>query len=181
MRKGILMKLVLFLAVVLSSVTFAGGSVSADNGGAGSSSSSEAVVYSALQNAVSEDAQNDYYNRSSYIKASADRQEALKKAVEYGEEVLAHKGSQQDVDVALEQINTCLNDLGGKPESLPHTGAAKTEGSRTMKSASGETDVDSSGKLNLKMVVWSVATLGALGVIACSVYEQLRTKRETKH
>ena len=145
-------------------------------------SSSNTVVYSALENAVSEDAQQEYHNRDAYGKASDEKKKALQDAIDYGKQVLENKGSQQDVDVALEQINTCLNNLGGKPESLPHTGAGKSKSGKkqVLKSAAKPAAI-SSGKSVFKMIVWGAITLGALGVIAFSIIKQLRVKRESNN
>lgn len=170
-RMGIL------LAVIVAVFAMINGSASADE-----TSSSNTVVYSALENAVSEDAQQEYHNRDAYGKASDEKKKALQDAIDYGKQVLENKGSQQDVDVALEQINTCLNNLGGKPESLPHTGAGKSKSGKkqVLKSAAKPAAI-SSGKSVFKMIVWGAITLGALGVIAFSIIKQLRVKRESNN
>lgn len=170
-RMGIL------LAVIAAVFAMINGSASADE-----TSSSNTVVYSALENAVSEDAQQEYHNRDAYGKASDEKKKALQDAIDYGKQVLENKGSQQDVDVALEQINTCLNNLGGKPESLPHTGAGKSKSvkKQVLKSAAKPASI-SSGKLVFKMIVWGAITLGASGVIAFSIIKQLRVKRESNN
>lgn len=167
-RMGIL------LAVMAAVFAMINGSASADET---SSQNSSTVVYSALENAVSEDAQQEYHNRDAYGKASDEKKKALQDAIDYGKQVLENKGSQQDVDVALKQINTCLNKLGGKPESLPHTGAGKAKSGKKQ-------GLKSSAKLaaiSLTTIVWGVITLGSLGVIAFSIIKQLCVKRESNN
>ena len=172
-------RMMILLAVMAAVFAMANGNASADET---SSQNSSTVMYSALENAVSKDAQQEYHNRDAYGKASDEKKKALQNAIDYGKQVLENKGSQQDVDVALEQINTCLNNLGGKPESLPHTGASKAKSSKKqVLKSSGKLAATSSGKSVFKIIVWSVITLGALGVIAFSIIEQLRVKRESNN
>ena len=113
-------------------------------------------------------------------KASDEKKKALQDAIDYGKQILENKGSQQDVDVALEQINTCLNNLGGKPESLPHTGKAKSGKQRVLKSSEKLVSI-SRYKSIFKTIFWGVIMLGALGVIAFSIIKQLRVKRESNN
>lgn len=104
----------------------------------------------------------------------------MQDAIDYGKQILENKGSQQDVDVALEQINTCLNNLGGKPESLPHTGAGKAKSGKQRVLKSSEKLASASRcKSVFKTIFWGVITLGALGVIAFSIIKQLCVKRES--
>ena len=109
-------RVMILLAVLAAFFTITSVNVSADET---SSHSSSSVTYSALENAVSKDAQQEYHNRDAYGRASDEKKKALQNAVDYGRQVLENKGSQQDVDVALEQINTCLNNLGGKACRIP--------------------------------------------------------------
>lgn len=170
-------RMIILLTVMAAFFAMANGNASADET---SSQISSTVVYSALENAVSKDAQQEYHNRDSYGKASDEKKKALQNAIDYGKQVLENKGSQQDVDVALEQINTCLNNLGGKPESLPHTGAGKAKSSKQQAFKSSEKlGATSSGKSVFKTIAWSVLTLGALGVIVFSIIERFRVKRES--
>lgn len=172
-------RMMILLAVMAAVFVMINGSASADET---SSQNSSTVVYSALENAVSKDAQQEYRNRDAYGKASDEKKKALQDAIDYGNQVLENKGSQQDVDVALEQINTCLNNLGGKPESLPHTGAGKSKsGKQQVLKLSAKLAAISSGKSVFKMIVWGVITLGVLGVIAFSIIKQLRVKRESNN
>lgn len=177
MIKASFKRMMILLAVMAAVFAMINGNASADET---SSQNSSTVMYSALENAVSEDAQQEYHNRDAYGKASDEKKKALQDAIDYGKQVLENKGSQQDVDVALEQINTCLNNLGGKPESLPHTGAGKAKsGTKQVFKSSEKLASTSRCKSVFKMIVWGVITLGALGVIAFSIIEQLRVKRET--
>ena len=106
----------------------------------------------------------------------------MQDANDYGKQILENKGSQQDVDVALEQINTCLNNLGGKPESLPHTGAGKAESGKQRVLKSSEKLASASRcKSVFTTIFWGVITLGALGVIAFSIIKQLCVKRESNN
>ncbi len=160
-------RVMILLAVLAAFFTMTNVNASADETFSHSSSS---VTYSALENAVSKDAQQEYHNRDAYGRASDEKKKALQNAIDYGKQVLENKGSQQDVDVALEQINTCLNNLGGKPESLPHTGAGKAESGRKRVLKSSENPaLASGGKSVFKAIVWSVITLGALGVTGFSI------------
>lgn len=172
-------RMMVLLAVMAAVFAMINGSVSADET---SSQNSSTVVYSALENAVSKDAQQEYHNRDAYGKASDEKKKALQDAIDYGKQILENKGSQQDVDVALEQINTCLNNLGGKPESLPHTGAGKAEsGKQQALKSSAELVSTSRGKSIFKTIFWGVITLGALGLIAFSIIKQLCVKRESNN
>lgn len=120
-RMGIL------LAVMAAVFAMINGSASADET---SSQNSSTVVYSALENAVSEDAQQEYHNRDAYGKASDEKKKALQDAIDYGKQILENKGSQQDVDVALKQINTCLNKLEENPKVCRIQGQAKLNQAR---------------------------------------------------
>lgn len=172
-------RMMILLAVMAATFAMTNGNASADET---SSQDSSTVVYSALENAVSKGAQQEYHNRDAYGKASDEKKKALQNAIDYGKQVLENKGSQQDVDVALEQINTCLNNLGGKPESLPHTGAGKAKSSKQQVLKSSEKLVaTSSGKSVFKTIVWSVITLGALGVIVFSIIKQFCVKKESNN
>lgn len=169
-------RMMILLAVMAAVFAMINGSASADET---SSQNSSTVVYSALENAVSKDAQQEYHNRDAYGEASDEKKKALQDAIDYGKQILENKGSQQDVDVALEQINTCLNNLGGKPESLPHTGAGKAKSGKQRVLKSSENLHRHQDASRFLKRFWGVITLGALGVIAFSIIKQLCVKRES--
>ena len=90
-------RMMILLAVMAAVFAMINGSASADET---SSQNSSTVVYSALENAVSKDAQQEYHNRDAYGEASDEKKKALQDAIDYGKQILENKGSQQDVDVA---------------------------------------------------------------------------------
>ena len=84
-------RVMVLLAVLAAFFTMTNVNASADETFSHSSSS---VTYSALENAVSKDAQQEYHNRDAYGRASDEKKKALQNAIDYGKQVLENKGSQ---------------------------------------------------------------------------------------
>ena len=146
-KKAALIFCALFLSMVLVNIR-----VQANSQG-------QVVEYAALQKAVSAQAVEHYQKLKAYQKATDDGKQELNQALIDGREVLSRRASQKDVDAALNRINICLNNLGGQPESLPHTSNAITP------------------KRIYMSLLWCVITIGAACTAVLGIVVQVRNNK----